>query len=553
MASPNLRSLPDDLAELFPRWTAWVATDSRIRDPLGFSALSHRLTDLLLPGITTNTYWARYYAIYCWILWHIGESGAPTSESHNAVAFQRREVAFAMATLLDPSFKIKPLGSDPAEKSLAAGDTVSLDIRLRKNTRYGGFASTYMGSMAKMGLWSRPTPIREEVTPGIATDLARAVDASIRHTPFVRNELWRAPRIPRAELEGSVVMSLGAVRSDVGAGERRLLVDLMFAFDPRVGAAGLRPQSLTLMLWLLAAYDAAGLDCPIQGNDGGWRDEYLLYAPFYAGALRSATGDVPLGPVPGPLRACADLWRTFCAQQYMTYACEQLFAAVLTALGSDSSGMSIDAVVRVLTGREFERSLAAATGVPCKRPERLLAVFASSLVAPPAGHRGPFSEYTRLVATCDSAPALLANALLLLGILGWRIERHGAPLLPAGMYADGHLHAGDVPQLVRSWGTATATWPGVVRELISKLSGHHQVVLASRGSATSPWLTLDGVRLIPEGHKVKADTRSSRLWPTVHILRDLLLVKEIVRAGVPCWKLTSAGRSIITRSLGRWS
>lgn len=56
-----------------------------------------------------------------------------------------------MATLLDPSFKVKPLGSDPAEQSLAAGDSVSLDIRLGQNTRYGVFASMYIGSMAEVG------------------------------------------------------------------------------------------------------------------------------------------------------------------------------------------------------------------------------------------------------------------------------------------------------------------------------------------------------------------------------------------------------------------
>ena len=70
------------------------------RDPLGLSRVGQRLTDLLLPGIITQTDRARYYAIYCWILWHIQREEKPESWPIFASAFQRREAAVALSTMI---------------------------------------------------------------------------------------------------------------------------------------------------------------------------------------------------------------------------------------------------------------------------------------------------------------------------------------------------------------------------------------------------------------------------------------------------------------------
>ena len=539
-----------ELAELLPRWTAHVAADSSVRDPLGFSAVSHRLTDELIPGIITTTYWARYYAVYCWILWHIREHEMPRSEPDNARAFRRREAAFALATVLDGT-DIAPLGANEVRRVLAeSGATLPLDFQLL-DSRYGGFGSTYGGSMKKLGLFRPGTRIHDEVTEGIATDLARAVDDAVRDTPFITKKLWQRDAVERADLVASApAMGLGAIRRNDGAAERSLIVDLMFAFDPRVESAGLRPQTLALQLWIVGAYEDAGLACPVYRVQGGRADECLLYAPLYAGLLVDITGAAPLPPVPAPLADCADLWVQFCAHQFLTYAGEQLFAAVVAVLEPDR-GVSLDEVVEHLSDRAFIEHLESVTQQSAATPAALVASLGAGSTPASNAHLGPVAEYACFAAACPSEQARAATAVLLLALLTRRIER-GLPRLPAGLRADGHLYAADVPALIRSWNAPAATWPAELRSLIVRFLGQHRLVMASR-RGVSPWLTVDGDRLTRGTEKVEPDVRGSRLWPAAHILRDIQLIVEVTRAGASCWRSTPDGRATLRRALERWS
>ena len=65
-------------AALLPRWTKRVSIEDGGRDPLGLSRVSAMITDYLLHGIITQTYRARYYSFYCWIIWHIDETERAT-------------------------------------------------------------------------------------------------------------------------------------------------------------------------------------------------------------------------------------------------------------------------------------------------------------------------------------------------------------------------------------------------------------------------------------------------------------------------------------------
>ena len=86
--------------DLLPRWTKRAATELSGRDPLGLSRVAQMLADGLLPGIITQTDRARYYALYCWILWHIEREDEPSSWQAFVESFQRREAAVALANIV---------------------------------------------------------------------------------------------------------------------------------------------------------------------------------------------------------------------------------------------------------------------------------------------------------------------------------------------------------------------------------------------------------------------------------------------------------------------
>jgi hypothetical protein len=84
--------------DALPKWTKRAATDLSGRDPLGLSRVAQMLADGLLPGIITQTDRARYYALYCWILWHIEREDRPDGWQTFVASFQRRGAAIALAT-----------------------------------------------------------------------------------------------------------------------------------------------------------------------------------------------------------------------------------------------------------------------------------------------------------------------------------------------------------------------------------------------------------------------------------------------------------------------
>ncbi len=86
------------VAALLPRWTKRVSIEEGGRDPLGLSRVSAIITDFLLQGIITQTYRARYYSFYCWVIWHIETEEDPKTYDQFAAAFQRRDTLFALAS-----------------------------------------------------------------------------------------------------------------------------------------------------------------------------------------------------------------------------------------------------------------------------------------------------------------------------------------------------------------------------------------------------------------------------------------------------------------------
>src|SRR6266566_908442 len=136
-----------------PQWIKRAAIGMGGRDPLGMSRVAQWLTDSLLPGIITTTNRARYYSLYPWILWHVRKTGEATSFHEFRSAFQRREAAIAVATILEG--ESTPVGVDAAKKKLseAEGDaTVSVNFQVLPANPLGGFGQYYSGSLYKLGL-----------------------------------------------------------------------------------------------------------------------------------------------------------------------------------------------------------------------------------------------------------------------------------------------------------------------------------------------------------------------------------------------------------------
>src|ERR1035437_9123026 len=106
-------------ATLLPRWTKRVSIEDGGRDPLGLSRVSAMITDYLLHGIITQTYRARYYSFYCWIIWHIEETEPAKSYREFADSFQRRDTFFTLASL-EAGAEFHLAGVQTAKEKLAA-------------------------------------------------------------------------------------------------------------------------------------------------------------------------------------------------------------------------------------------------------------------------------------------------------------------------------------------------------------------------------------------------------------------------------------------------
>jgi hypothetical protein len=145
------------VAALLPRWTKRVSIEEGGRDPLGLSRVSAIITDFLLQGIITQTYRARYYSFYLWVIWHIETEEHPKTYDQFAAAFQRRDTLFALASHQSNSGSA-PVGFRVVYARLPAarqsGD-VACNFRVLPSSQLGAFGQYYTGSIYDLGLISR--------------------------------------------------------------------------------------------------------------------------------------------------------------------------------------------------------------------------------------------------------------------------------------------------------------------------------------------------------------------------------------------------------------
>lgn len=170
-----------------PQWTKRVVTELGGRDPLGLSRVGQLLTDLLLPGITTQTNRARYYALYCWILWHVHDQEKPHRWEEFVQAFQRREAVIALSTLFDDSDS-SPVGIEAATKRRTEGEAageINTSFQVLPSNQLGGFGQYYGGSLYSLGLTHRPGDRMFRVTDDLGSKLAFAIQRTMHEVTIV--------------------------------------------------------------------------------------------------------------------------------------------------------------------------------------------------------------------------------------------------------------------------------------------------------------------------------------------------------------------------------
>src|SRR6266571_693557 len=286
------------LSELLPQWTKFVVTDLSGRDPLGLARVATSITDYLMPGIVVATDRARYYALYSWILWNIRGTETPAADAAFAEAFQRRESAFAIATLLqDPD--ASPVGKRAVARELERVDTdVRTGFRVLPSDALGGYGQYYSGSLYKLGLTHRPVGEFDQVTTDRGTRLAEAIEKTIRSTQWATESAFRKRRTSLQTLKASAArLSLDAIHKSFAEHERVALSEIFFGFDAEEsGVASLRRQSLARLLDLVRVY--AKNSIPLGATDGATLDDQLVLGPAYFGTLVDANGKAASPYVP---------------------------------------------------------------------------------------------------------------------------------------------------------------------------------------------------------------------------------------------------------------
>ena len=207
--------MASNLTSMLPNWTKRVVMKGTGRDPLGLSRVSDKITDHLLPAITTQTSRARYYSFYPWCFWHINETEDPKTGADHRSAFHRREAAFAISSVLSGS-ENTIVGVEQANRYLyQARDAKEVDtsFQVLPSNADGGFGQYYGGSIAtKLGLVGVDENGRYYTGEGRGTALAEAFQSAVDKCPYIAKERYLGAMVPVGDLDkSSTTFSLDAI------------------------------------------------------------------------------------------------------------------------------------------------------------------------------------------------------------------------------------------------------------------------------------------------------------------------------------------------------
>ncbi|RYG97992.1 MAG: hypothetical protein EON58_08400, partial [Alphaproteobacteria bacterium] len=357
-----------------PRWTRRAVMDGSGRDPLGLSRVSDNFTDLLLPSIITTTNRARYYSFYPWALRESIESLKNDDGTTEFVdEFRKREAAFAIASKLGKDTDLSVVGIDQVNKYLgeiSGKESVSTVFRVLPANNMGGFGQYYGGCLSSLGLGGWDDDGFWQVSAKRGNKLADAFANSVAGTPFVKQRYGGMETVPLTILRDSCSgFSLDGIRRDDAKDERILLTRMFFDLDEDASVHGSSHRQATLgqLLHVLDAYDAIG--SPPTRRD---ISRSCLYWPHYYGSLYGTNGRSVPYAANSAFSDTGGYWRQFCANQFFTYAAEELLQAILDVVSKTGEGLTRAELVKALTATGFVDELELVTGRILSGPAALM-------------------------------------------------------------------------------------------------------------------------------------------------------------------------------------
>jgi len=514
------------------------------------------LADLFFPGITTQTGRARYYALYCWILWHIQTQGKSRRWEDFVQSFQKREAAIALSTLIDDA-NSSPVGKRAAERRLAESEAdkeVNISFRVLPSNQLGGFGQYYVGSLYALGLTHRPENGLFETTD-VGCELAQAVQRTLSETPYIQRKLYAESKIQlKALRESSERLSVDAITRSFAGGERTRLTDLFFGFRQERPwlATEHRRLSLSRILTLISAYESAGIQV-----DSESLQNQLLYGPSYFGVLVDTLSHTKSYAAPKWLQQCSEFWRQFCLHQFLTMAIEGLLNSILDVLEKHTEGNTPVEVVQAIASDGFVEYLNSATNKACDTPRALLGALGIARIPDQESclrlrqqyvYSHPLSEWV-CEREASTPPALAARASLLLAILygKWRGVITDASYRFVAERAGAELAAPNVLPLLDSWWARDSSWQDVLLAMVTLIVQQHDRVMYSKGRLESCWLHREETRIVLDQPYTPA-IRSSRHEQAVQILADLGLLGRHTARDKSSLQITERGRAVLKRA-----
>jgi hypothetical protein len=539
-----------------PQWTNRVLTNPGGRDPLGLSRVGQRLTDILLPGIITQTDRARYYAIYCWILWHIQEEEKPGSWPTFATAFQKREAAIALSTMiLDEN--ASPVGKLVVRRRLAQARElrqINTEFQVLPSNPLGGFGQYYSGCLYQLRLTQRLEDGIDRVTDGIALQLAIAVNQNLAETPYLRQKLFTDSVVELRTLKrSSERLSLDAISYPFAAEERKLLIDLFFGFHETTYSEETfqRRTSLARILATVDAYGKAGV--AIQPDS---LEKQVLYAPTYFGVFVDSRRRTKQLKIPHFILRSSEFWRQFCLHQFLTQAFEGILNAVLQVLEMEPRGLTLQHILNELLTDDFSGYFAKLLRRRCESPRALLNELGMTGIPDEAtstslqdryGYNQALSEWI-----CErpaATPAgLTARSCLLLGIVygKWRGVAKDVTYATVMELAGSELAVPTFIPFIDSWFETDCSWKKALNSLVTVIMRQHDIVMYGKGRLESCWLHTEETRLVRD-QDYEPYFRSSRHAQAVQILVDLALLKWAGASNTEHLIITTQGRRVLER------
>jgi hypothetical protein len=530
------------------------------RDPLGLSLISDRLTSLLLPGIISTTERARYYSFYTWAISEIETmrkaGGQKVSFEHE---LQWREAAFALASKLEFKTSLSVIGSDAVKVTLSeerADGTLDTHFRVLPANPTGGFAQYYSACLQNLRLIKQTDWDQWEVESD-GKEIATAFSGATRHASYFEQG-WASQRyVPRSVLQKSAnVFSLDSIDSQAASKERQLLIEALFSLDqkPTPKDPLYRQGTLGELLHVINAYERAGLALTRRRAD-----QMAIIWPHYFESLDAGKGEAQVYEVSAAFREEHACWRQYAAHQFLIFALEELFGAVLDKLAAHRSGLDQTSLLDALLDDAFLTDLKLTMGRDCARPEILLYTLGMNGVPDAAisrsltqsfGIKNPLNEWTLCLRATGTPKTRLGRALLTLALLygKWRrCDGDDNALLVVERIAGDTVCLSTIFGWFDSWLTEALDWRSAIGRLLGWLIERQDEVKFRKfqvGKFDASWLEVDNGRFI-RLRDVESHFRSSRHGSALTILQDLGLLRHSKQDEQ--LRLTEAGGQVLEK------